>query len=136
MKGRSKPGASMHSIDPLAFRAAASYADKLVQYNARPKKGRGSAVYGTATIDGQAVVLGVTEFKFAGGSMGAVFGERLAARAQWKKPATGRRGACHFTTPVVVAPAVQEVRVKPPQVSKTVAALNRFRNVGCRSSLS
>ncbi len=65
------------STDPLNFRSATeSYADKLRQ--SREKTGLSeSMLIGTATLAGCPLVLAVTDFRFMGGSMGSVYGEKL-----------------------------------------------------------
>ncbi len=72
------------SVDPLNFE---SYADRLTA--ARKKGGAADAIYtGTAKLAGRPFNLGVMNFAFMGGSMGAVVGEkiyRLARRSLEKK---------------------------------------------------
>jgi acetyl-CoA carboxylase carboxyl transferase subunit beta len=119
-------GPSMHSIDPLHFESRGeSYADKLVQYNAQAEEDE-SFIYGAATIDGEAVVVGVTEFKFAGGSMGAVFGERLARAIEEAQ----RRDVGIVIFSSGGGARMQEGTVSLLQMAKTVAALDRFKECG------
>jgi acetyl-CoA carboxylase carboxyl transferase subunit beta len=76
--------AGLRSVDPLEFE---NYSERLV--GARKKGGEADAIYtGTARIDGRPFNLGVMNFAFMGGSMGAVVGEkifRLARRSHEKK---------------------------------------------------
>lgn len=119
-------GPDMHSIDPLHFESRGeSYASKLVQYGSQSETDE-SFIYGSAKIDQQDVVIGVTEFRFAGGSMGAVFGERLARAIE---------EAQHRDVGLVVFSSgggarMQEGTISLLQMAKTVAALDRFKESG------
>jgi acetyl-CoA carboxylase carboxyl transferase subunit beta len=69
--------AELMSNDPLKFADKKKYKDRLVTY--RKKTGMNSAVLsGIGKIDGKQVSIGAMEFKFGGGSMGAIEGEKLA----------------------------------------------------------
>ena len=74
----------LRSVDPLRFE---NYTERLAA--ARKKNGGGEAIYtGSARLDGLPYNLGVMNFKFMGGSMGSVVGEkvaRLARRSHEKK---------------------------------------------------
>ncbi len=76
--------AGLTSVDPLRFE---HYADRVAA--AKKKSGTADAIYtGTAKLDGRPFNLGVMNFAFMGGSMGAVVGEkiyRLARRSVEKK---------------------------------------------------
>jgi acetyl-CoA carboxylase carboxyl transferase subunit beta len=76
--------AGLRSVDPLDFE---NYSERLA--GARKKGGEADALYaGSARIDGRPFNLGVMNFAFMGGSMGAVVGEkiyRLARRSHEKK---------------------------------------------------
>ncbi|MDJ0649874.1 MAG: acetyl-CoA carboxylase, carboxyltransferase subunit beta [Xenococcaceae cyanobacterium MO_188.B19] len=62
--------------DPLEFRDRKAYRDRLKDY--QNKTGLTDAVItGTGLLDGLPVALGVMDFRFMGGSMGSVVGERL-----------------------------------------------------------
>ncbi|MDJ0530869.1 MAG: acetyl-CoA carboxylase, carboxyltransferase subunit beta [Xenococcaceae cyanobacterium MO_207.B15] len=62
--------------DPLEFRDRKAYRDRLKDYQS--KTGLTDAVVaGTGLLDGLPVALGVMDFRFMGGSMGSVVGERL-----------------------------------------------------------
>ncbi len=63
--------------DPLKFCDRKNYSDRLSDY--QEKTGLNDAVQtGTGLIDGLPVALGVMDFRFMGGSMGSVVGEKLA----------------------------------------------------------
>src|SRR3954466_9388800 len=66
----------MTSVDVLNFTGAASYTSKLEKY----KKSTGlkdAVITGIGKIGEQRIGLGVMDFKFLGGSMGSVVGEKL-----------------------------------------------------------
>src|SRR3954466_2567990 len=68
--------ADMTSVDVLNFTGAASYTSKLEKY----KKSTGlkdAVITGIGKIGEQRLGLGVMDFKFLGGSMGSVVGEKL-----------------------------------------------------------
>lgn len=69
--------AGIKSVDPLNFRDYKTYADR---YEATvAKTGKNEAVTtGTAKIDGQEVVGAFMDFRFLGGSMGSVVGEKVS----------------------------------------------------------
>jgi acetyl-CoA carboxylase carboxyl transferase subunit beta len=69
--------ANMTSADPLGFKDAKKYTDKV---KATIKKtGLKSAVFtGTALMDGRQVVAAIMDFRFLGGSMGSVVGEKIS----------------------------------------------------------
>lgn len=76
----------MRSKDPLEFRDLKAYHDRLAA--AETKVGRNEAVLaGTGTLEGLGVVLVVMDFRFVGGSMGSVVGEKItrAARAALRR---------------------------------------------------
>ena len=68
--------ATMTSVDVLGFTGAASYKDKL-SANVRKTGLADAVVTGIGMIGEQRVALGVMDFTFLGGSMGAVVGEKL-----------------------------------------------------------
>ncbi|MFL5472256.1 MAG: acetyl-CoA carboxylase carboxyltransferase subunit beta, partial [Gemmatimonadales bacterium] len=70
--------AGLRSADPLEFE---NYPDRLKA--AREKGGDGDAVYtGTAKLDGLLFNLAAMNFRFMGGSMGSVVGEKIARLAR------------------------------------------------------
>jgi acetyl-CoA carboxylase carboxyl transferase subunit beta len=67
--------------DPLQFRAAKSYAERL----AACQKASGNTeaiVVGRAKIEGRRIIFGATDCNFMMGSMGSVVGERIARAAE------------------------------------------------------
>lgn len=117
---------SVQSRDPLHFRSPGpSYAEKLAT-NADEAGTNEAYVYGTATIDGQAVVIGVTEFSFLGGSMGAAVGEKIARAMDLAR---------EERLPLVLVSSgggarMQEGVISLMQMAKTLAALDRLKDAG------
>jgi acetyl-CoA carboxylase carboxyl transferase subunit beta len=73
--------AGMRSCDPLGFRDSKRYSERL--RSATKQTGLAEAVVtGTCAIGGHAAVLGVLDFKFLGGSMASVVGEKVARATQ------------------------------------------------------
>ena len=69
-------GEEIRPSDPLEFSDRKSYSDRIKDYQA--KTGLTDAVKtGTGLIDGLPIALGVMDFRFMGGSMGSVVGEKL-----------------------------------------------------------
>ncbi|MGF1588208.1 MAG: acetyl-CoA carboxylase, carboxyltransferase subunit beta [Pleurocapsa sp.] len=67
---------NIYPVDPLKFRDRKDYKARLQDYQA--KTGLSDAVKtGTGLIDGLPLALGVMDFRFMGGSMGSVVGEKL-----------------------------------------------------------
>ena len=118
--------AGIRSVDPLSFSSRGeSYTAKLKQYAERTGSNE-AFLYGTGTIEGLPLVLGVTEFGFAGGSMSAAFGEKvtraieLAQREQLALTIFSTSGGARM----------QEGVLSLLQMAKTVAALDRFKASG------
>jgi acetyl-CoA carboxylase carboxyl transferase subunit beta len=111
--------------DPLSFKDTKRYRDQV--RNLRKKNGLSEAlVSGSGAIEGRPVELGLFLFRFLGGSMGSVVGEKLARLFE---------RAAERPRPVIVlncsgGARMQEGVLSLMQMAKTVAALNRFREVG------
>jgi acetyl-CoA carboxylase carboxyl transferase subunit beta len=116
----------IRSRDPLQFRSpGSSYAEKLSANSA--EAGTTEAyLYGAATIDGQSVVLGVTEFSFLGGSMGAAVGEKVARAMDLAR----ERGVPLVLVSSGGGARMQEGVVSLMQMAKTLAALDRLKDAG------
>ncbi|MGF1478357.1 MAG: acetyl-CoA carboxylase, carboxyltransferase subunit beta [Cyanophyceae cyanobacterium] len=66
----------LHPVDPLSFRDRKPYSDRL--QDSQEKTGLAEAVQtGTGLLDGIPIALGVMDFRFMGGSMGSVVGEKI-----------------------------------------------------------
>lgn len=114
------------SIDPLHFVSRSKgYADKLADERRAAGINEG-VVTGTGAIEEFPLVLAVMDFKFIGGSMGAVVGEKIT---QAIETAADRR------IPLLVSSAsggarMQEGVISLMQMAKTSAALARLAEVG------
>jgi acetyl-CoA carboxylase carboxyl transferase subunit beta len=111
--------------DPLGFRDRKTYSDRLRE--TQEKTGLVDAVKtGFGEIDGLPVVLGVMDFRFMGGSMGSVVGEKLTRAIE---QATQRR------YPVIIVctsggARMQEGMLSLMQMAKISAALQRHHQAG------
>ncbi|TML19645.1 MAG: acetyl-CoA carboxylase carboxyltransferase subunit beta [Actinobacteria bacterium] len=68
-------------VDPLAFADSKPYADRLAEAF-RKTGSREGALYGTATIGGNPLVVAIMNFAFIGGSMGGGVGEAITRGAE------------------------------------------------------
>ncbi|KZL47958.1 MULTISPECIES: acetyl-CoA carboxylase, carboxyltransferase subunit beta [Cyanophyceae] len=112
----------LRPTDPLQFRDRKPYSDRLREME--DKLGLVDAVKtGLGQINGLPIALGVMDFRFMGGSMGSVVGEKLTRLIE---QATGRR------YPVVIictsgGARMQEGMLSLMQMAKISAALERHR---------
>ena len=112
--------ADMVSVDVLRFTGVASYTSKLESY----KKSTGlkdAVITGIGKIGDQKTGLGVMDFSFLGGSMGAVVGEKLTRMIE---------ASTHRGLPVVIVSTSGGARMYEGmfslmQMAKTCAALAR-----------
>jgi acetyl-CoA carboxylase carboxyl transferase subunit beta len=118
--------AGVRSQDPIGFKSPShAYRSKLEDYV--EESGANEAfVYGTGKIEGQPVVLGATEYRFCGGSMGAATGEKITRAIEL---ATERR------LPLVLVSSgggarMQEGIISLMQMAKTLAALDHLKQAG------
>ncbi|MEA5533486.1 acetyl-CoA carboxylase, carboxyltransferase subunit beta [Crocosphaera sp. XPORK-15E] len=113
----------LEPTDPLKFYDRKSYSDRIK--DTQEKTGLIDAVEtGTGLIDGLPLALGVMDFRFMGGSMGSVVGEKLCRLIE---QATEER------IPVVIICAsggarMQEGMLSLMQMAKISGALERHRN--------
>ncbi|MCP9848664.1 acetyl-CoA carboxylase, carboxyltransferase subunit beta [Cyanobium sp. Morenito 9A2] len=108
--------------DPLVFKDRRSYADRL-RDSQRSTGLKDAVVTGLCRLDGLHLALGVMDFRFMGGSMGSVVGERLTRLIE---EATARR------IPVVIVCAsggarMQEGMLSLMQMAKISGALQHHR---------
>ncbi|HXY70641.1 MAG TPA: acetyl-CoA carboxylase, carboxyltransferase subunit beta [Gemmatimonadales bacterium] len=112
----------LRSLDALGFE---NYRDRLAA--ALKKAGREDAVRtGTATLEGQPVALAVMDFKFMGGSMGSVVGEKIVRVA---------RLALEERRPLIIVSAsggarMQEGVLSLMQLAKTSVVIAQLRDHG------
>ncbi|MES2124604.1 MAG: acetyl-CoA carboxylase, carboxyltransferase subunit beta [Gemmatimonadota bacterium] len=111
--------ANLSSVDPLGFE---HYADRLVA--ARKKASGSDAIYtGLARLERRPIHLGVMNFRFMGGSMGSVVGEKIARLA--------RRSAEKKIPLILVCTSggarMQEGALSLMQMAKTSAAISMMK---------
>jgi acetyl-CoA carboxylase carboxyl transferase subunit beta len=117
--------AGLESVDPLGFVDQKPYPDRLEA--AAVKTGlREAAVWGTGTINGRRVAIGLFDFRFMGGSMGSVVGEKVARCLE---------AALVERIPAIVVSAsggarMQEGTLSLLQLAKTTAPLVRLDAAG------
>jgi len=113
---------TLRSVDALGFE---SYRDRLAA--ALKKAGREDAVRtGTATLQGEPIALAVMDFKFMGGSMGSVVGEKIARLGQ---------RALKERVPLIIVSAsggarMQEGVLSLMQLAKTSVVIAQLREAG------
>jgi acetyl-CoA carboxylase carboxyl transferase subunit beta len=117
--------AGLEALDALGFHDQQPYANRLEA--ARVKTGlRDAVVCGTGRIEGQRVAIGIFDFRFMGGSMGSVVGEKLARCFE---------AALAERIPAIVVSAsggarMQEGTLSLMQLAKTTAPLVRLDVAG------
>ena len=117
--------AGLESVDPLGFFDQKPYPDRLDA--ARVKTGlREAAVWGTGAVQGRRVAIGLFDFRFMGGSMGSVVGEKIARCFE---------AALVERVPAVIVSAsggarMQEGTLSLLQLAKTTAPLVRLDAAG------
>jgi acyl-CoA carboxylase subunit beta len=118
-------GTELMSDDPLEFVDTKPYTDRVEA--ARRRTGAREAVRcGTATVEGQPVVVAALDFRFLGGSIGATTGEKICLAA---RTALARR------TPLLVVCAsggarMQEGALSLMQLARTSQEIARLREAG------
>ena len=117
--------AGLRSGDPLSFTDLKPYPER--QRAAEQKVGRLNAVLsGLGSMDGLPVALAVMDFRFIGGSMGSVVGEKIARAG---------RAALEKKTPLIIVSAsggarMQEGVLSLMQMAKTSGVLARLHEAG------
>lgn len=74
--------ADMSSVDPLQFKGASTYTDRLKSHEKKTGL-KDAVVSGDGEIEGQKVALAVMDFDFMGASMGSVSGEKLVRTVEY-----------------------------------------------------
>ena len=117
--------AGLISGDPLGFVDSKPYPERIE--SSRTRSGLAdAAIWGMGRIEGQPVAMGLFDFRFMGGSMGSVVGEKVARCFE---------GALAERVPAVIVSAsggarMQEGTVSLLQLAKTTAALGRLNEAG------
>ena len=117
--------AGVESTDPLAFKDTKSYKDRLRQYR-RTVGTRDAVRIAEGHIDGVPAVVAVMEYRFMGGSMGSVVGEKVTRAIEL---------AVERHLPLVIVSAsggarMQEGVLSLMQMAKISAALARLARAG------
>lgn len=115
----------LEPADPLSFTDGKSYPER-VAASQKSTRAREAIEIGRGRIDGVPIAYGAFVFRFMGGSMGSVVGEKIARLFE--------RGAS-LRLPVVLLQAsggarMQEGILSLMQMAKTVAARERLRDAG------
>ena len=118
--------ADLRPVDSLGFVDSQPYAKRIVEQ--QKKTGLGdAAICGSGFIRGRGVVLGITDFAFMAGSMGAVVGEKLARAAE---KATEFKRPLIFVSGSGGGARMQEGILSLMQMAKVSAALARYHLAG------
>ena len=117
--------AGLTSVDPLRFVDQKPYPERVVAAQVRTGLSE-AAIWGVARIEGIPVAIAIFDFRFMGGSMGSVVGEKLARCFE---------GALEERIPAVVVSAsggarMQEGTLSLLQLAKTTAPLGRLDEEG------
>ena len=124
-ENRQEIGADVLPVDRLKFRDSKKYKDRLIA--AEKETGETDALIAMkGTLEGTPIVAVAFEFRFMGGSMGAVVGERFVRAAHT---------ALEENIPLVCFSAsggarMQEALFSLMQMAKTSAALEKMRQAG------
>ena len=119
---REEIGAEVTPVDPLKFKDSKRYRDRLAQAHKQTGE-RDALVVLAGALKGMPVVAAAFEFRFMGGSMGSVVGERFVRAVE---------AALARQAPLVCFSAsggarMQEGLFSLMQMAKTAAALRRLR---------
>ena len=115
----------LEPTDPLGFKDRRAYADRLRETQAKTGL-RDAVITGLCTVNGLPLALAVMDFRFMGGSMGSVVGERITRLVE---RATEER------VPLLIVCAsggarMQEGMLSLMQMAKISGALERHRDQG------
>lgn len=114
----------LRAADPLGFRDLKDYPERVAAAEA---KGRNEAVRtGTGRLDGMEVALAVMDFRFIGGSMGSVVGEKITRAGHVALD----RGIPFLIVSASGGARMQEGIYSLMQMAKTSAILARLHEAG------
>ncbi|MHC5211765.1 MAG: acetyl-CoA carboxylase, carboxyltransferase subunit beta [Planctomycetota bacterium] len=116
---------AMETVDALGFEDRMPYPRKLSE-SANSTGVKEAMRYGTGTVEGQPVVFGTLEFRFLGGSMGVVVGEKVTRAVELARDRS---------LPLVLVSASGGARMHEGilslmQMAKTCAAIASLREAG------
>jgi len=117
--------AGIRPTDPLGFKDTKAYKDRIKQYQERLGD-KDAVVIVTGDLDGQPVVLAAMEYRFMGGSMGSVVGEKITRAAELAH----ERGVALIVVSASGGARMQEGVLSLMQMGKISAALAQLRRDG------
>ena len=124
-EGQFEVGANVQPIDPLKFKDSKSYAERIKE-SQKAVNEKDALIVMQGAIKGVPVVAAAFEFKFMGGSMGSVVGERFVRGVQ-----TAIDNKMAFICISASGGArMQEGLLSLMQMAKTSAALTQLSNAG------
>jgi len=124
-EGQFEIGANVQPTDPLKFKDSKSYADRIKE-SQKAVNEKDALIVIQGAIKGVPVVAAAFEFKYMGGSMGSVVGERFARGVQ-----TAIDNKMAFVCISASGGArMQEGLLSLMQMAKTSAALTQLSNAG------
>lgn len=124
-EGQFEIGANVEPIDPLKFKDSKSYAERIKE-SQKAVDEKDALIVMQGSIKGVQVVVAVFEFKFMGGSMGSVVGERFVRGVQ----AAIDNKAAFVCIAASGGARMQEGLFSLMQMAKTSAALTQLSKVG------
>ncbi len=124
-EGQFEIAATVESIDPLKFKDSKSYADRIKE-SQKTVEEKDALIVMQGSIKSVPVVIAVFEFKFMGGSMGSVVGERFVRGVQ----AAIESKAAFVCISASGGARMQEGLLSLMQMAKTSAALTQLSKAG------
>ena len=123
--GREEIGKNIKPVDPLKFKDTKKYKDRIVQAQKQTKENDALVVM-KGQLKGNDIVVAAFEFKFMGGSMGSVVGERFVR---------GVNKSVELGIPFIVFTSSGGARMQESlfslfQMSKTSAVLTKLSDAG------
>ena len=124
-EGREEIGKNIKPVDPLKFKDTKKYKDRIIQAQKQTKENDALVVM-KGQLKGNAIVVAAFDFKFMGGSMGSVVGERFVR---------GVNKSFELGIPFIVFTASGGARMQESlfslfQMAKTSAALTKLSDAG------
>lgn len=124
-EGQFEVGANVQPIDPLKFKDSKSYAERIKE-SQKAVNEKDALIVMQGAIKGVPVVAAAFEFKFMGGSMGSVVGERFVRGVQ----AAIDNKMAFVCISASGGARMQEGLLSLMQMAKTSAALTQLSNAG------
>ncbi|MGQ9659917.1 MAG: acetyl-CoA carboxylase, carboxyltransferase subunit beta [Thermochromatium sp.] len=123
--GREEIGANLESLDPLKFKDLKKYKDRLVAAQKQSSE-KEALIVMRGRLKDAPIVAAAFEFRFMGGSMGSVVGERFVRGVE----AAIEQGSPYVCFSASGGARMQESLFSLMQMAKTSAALARMRERG------